>query len=213
MCIITPSDAFGFYTGGVISAATCIPCFKTALGLYASLPVSLENFEIKCIDNQSIIKWKIANGAKDITFEVEKSEDGAQWITIATQMGDEGITAYEWRDNSQITQLYRLKTTSLDGEIAYSTIRSAYCGKSNLINIYPNPTHQEAIVQVEGTNACLLTISLFDIAGRLIWENQLDIDQNIKNTIVPAWQYPAGTYILKVKLSTGATETRKIVFE
>jgi endoglucanase len=212
---ITPSDAFGFYTGGVISEATCIPCFKTALGLYpVPLPVSLDAFTVTCEQDKVLVKWSAFVAGKGIVFEIENSSNGGiDWSTVKTQQAQEGDNNYQIVDYSTTQKLYRVKTTDENGAVDYSPAQSIYCGKQGVVRIFPNPSHDQTTVQIEGDSALLTDIAMYDIAGRLIFSKAFEADQQVRFTMIPTSQYPAGTYMVRVTTDSGMVEVQQVVVD
>jgi endoglucanase len=200
---ISPTDAFGFYTGGVISQATCIPCFRTALGLYLALPLELEEFGLACHDNQTYVNW-VANAEGDAqTIEIERSSDGTTWKTIATQATQPGRAAYRHIDAAS-SGYYRLRMVAQDGQVGYSPVRRATCADRSGIRVYPNPMANFGRVEVAPQQASLTEVALLDLTGRVVWRQVVLPTDEVRTFSVPAYQLPAGSYVLAALCADGS---------
>jgi endoglucanase len=197
---ISPTDAFGFYSGGVISQPTVIPCFSTALGLYTSLSVELEVLTLKCDDLAPLLHWEANVLTEGTYFDIQRSNDGIQWKTIHSTNAQTGLAAYSHQDPAG-GRYYRIVTTSSDGEVAYSAVLTAQCEAENPVLLYPNPGRTFSTIQTAPDAAPLAEVQLLDAAGRVIWQQNFDDPQTIVS--IPAYQFPQGTYIVSVMQTDG----------
>ena len=80
-------------------------------------------------------------------------------------------------------------------------------GISNLnpttILIYPNPIHNELIIQ----GAANTSLKVYDLVGRIIYSNYITTNQQSINTN----QWERGTYFVELVLPDGSKEVRKVV--
>jgi hypothetical protein len=59
----------------------------------------------------------------------------------------------------------------------------------------------------------LTDIAMYDIAGRLIFSKVFDVDQQVRFTMIPTSQYPAGTYLVRVTTDSGMVEVQQVVVD
>ncbi len=94
----------------------------------------LLNFTATKIQNNTQLKWTIAENEKALQFEVEKSTENNNFSTLGIVPATErtGIEAYQLTEKGpmQKNEQYRLKLVNKDGSTAYSQI--IYL-KSNLV--------------------------------------------------------------------------------
>lgn len=211
---ISPSDAFGFFTGGVISSNTCVPCFKTALGLYATVPVSLLSFSAQCSDNAVVLDWKAFTNDNNARFEAERSTDNQNWVQIDQRPANKGTFEYSFRDPllPQGKIYYRLKTTDDNGQITYSPSRIVHCGNSGIIVVYPNPAQQQTTIAANGANNYLLRVAMYNAAGRLVQEKTFEEDTLNTSVTLETGRCAAGVYLLHIT-GNQATEVVELVVE
>ena len=209
---ISPSDAFGFFNGGIISQANAIDCFETALGLYSSpVPIELISFNAACDDKSIRIRWSAEVSGPGEAFELEQSNNSADWKLVEQIPAQEGIREYQAEVVSSGGNTYfRLKTITSDGKTAYSPVSAADCNEINIVRIYPNPVKKSNSVVIESA-AELLSVSLFNATGQLISERQYNSDQKILKTSISTADCSAGLYTLLIHTSSGLVEAKKLM--
>jgi hypothetical protein len=130
--------------------------------------------------------------------------------------------SYEFIDNTIPSTLrsdenvffYRLVKVDLDERFDFSEIRTlSFEGTSGIINIYPNPTAQNLIVDltsVEGNSK----IQLVDIQGRLIFEQKVTDEYNdIPVLNLRDMGLDNGTYLIRItEDSNRKVHTKKFLF-
>jgi len=120
------------------------------------LPVELAAFDATATNNAIALAWATESEVDFEGFEVQRSVDGSTFSTIAwlDARGSETQGAsYGYTDNdatSNKTYYYRLQMWDFDGTFEYSNVVSARIGgRDFVINVYPNPTYQEAVLEFE----------------------------------------------------------------
>ena len=77
-------------------------------------------------------------------FDIEKSKDGFNFITIGTVTAKNsgGLHSYVFNDNGAVDkeQFYRLKIKGDNGQIEYSNIQHLQNNRATEILVFPNPT-------------------------------------------------------------------------
>lgn len=200
---ISPSDAFGFYDNGIIDQAHCIPCFETALNLYAALPVSVSQVVLDCDEKQPVLSWIAEITEEACQFEIQKSVDGQHWRTINTLEGRPEEKNYRWADPSGGEGFYRLKVVLPDGTEQISPIRKNICRPEMPLVIAPNPANYFAILQSGDARMAIEYLSMSDLSGRVLWERHFGESEWVEQYTLPAWQFPAGTYLIQVRSAEG----------
>jgi endoglucanase len=209
---ISPADAFGFYNGGIISSATCIPCFKNALGLYSVLPVSVVEFGVDCAQEGGVnLAWKAVSTDYLSTFHLERSTDGIRWETIDAADAQQGAHQYTYRDASIGAYLYRLAMVDGDGKLTYSPIRKVVCSEKGIVVVFPNPASDVATVAISEKAGHLEAVALYDIAGRLVWQKSFNAQDDANSVLVPTSEFPAGIYLMQVRTNIGSETTELVI--
>ena len=200
---ITPSDAFGFFTGGIIDQAHVIPCFSTALNLYQPLPIALEQFSVLCLDGKPQLHWSANVVGQGYWFAIERSDDGKSWEHVSDIPAKEAVSIYSFID-AQLGAFYRLNMVSPDGGHSYSPIQAANCAKLGVqVQIYPNPASGMVTIHSLRPEAYIVGIKLFDLAGRELALKGLDAADHQKQVHFSVAGLPSGIYILRGQLADG----------
>jgi hypothetical protein len=102
-------------------------------------------------------------------FEIERTEDGSNWHTIAVLEASSTELAYQHIDKTPFygVSYYRLKQVGLAQEIAYSNMVAINIALSEAqVKVYPNPATK--FVQVEMPNKKAYTIKLTNALGQVL---------------------------------------------
>ncbi|WP_353719877.1 T9SS type A sorting domain-containing protein [Dyadobacter sp. 676] len=108
-------------------------------------PVRLVDFKAQLLENDALLSWQTVEEVNFSHFELQRSEDGRNYHTIATVKPSAGSLPgrYSFTD-TQLDEVlapnvyYRLKMTDTDGTFAYSTIRELATPDATAV-LYPNP--------------------------------------------------------------------------
>ncbi|WP_342084062.1 T9SS type A sorting domain-containing protein [Dyadobacter sp. OTU695] len=174
-----------------------------------ALPVSLIGFQVKRVENTTVLYWQTSEEKNSDHFEIQQSEDLRKWNALG--MVNAANTSshqkdYSFQDLAQRfgTQYYRLKMVDVDGSYAYSKIQSIQLGSSWLISAYPNPVVDKLLI---GSKEALASIKVTDLAGRTF----LNLLKPTPGEEFSMKNYPAGTYLVKVETEDGKVQILKII--
>jgi hypothetical protein len=192
-----------------------LPSLTTA----AVLPVSLLDFTLKKDGKKVRLDWSTASEQNNDRFEIEKSNDGRAWSTIATIKANgtsNEIHHYNAYDEAPFNGVnyYRLKQFDLDGHSKVSAIKSLkFVTQLNLVTISPNPSRGVINFKLENISATNVSVSLTNTNGKLIYReimNTVDAGKAYKLNLL---QQPApGMYILNLQ-AEGLKESIKVVIQ
>ena len=176
----------------------------------AALPVKLVSFRAaKTNDCGTQLNWQTATEINFNHFEIEKSEDGKNFITAGTvdSKHNESGSSYQFTDKESETQkmYYRLVMVDNDGQVEYSDILSVNSCISNKVNIYPNP----ATDRVNVTD-----LEIGDIIQLINLNGQVMITKKVmqKNELLNMDQLPAGLYTIAItNAESSERKTAKVV--
>lgn len=162
------------------------------------LPLELLSFVTNCKANAVELKWTMAEEGNSGVFEVQRSNDGVQWQTIATMQA--GIdNNYTYTDALPGRAMYRLKMVA-DNNITYSPVRTPGCAltSANAI-VYPNPATSYVQVQLSNIPDKEVELTLYDNSGRLLQLQNSHITGSFETVTLPLAGLPAGTYRLFIQ--------------
>jgi hypothetical protein len=228
----SPSDVATIVPDGVLGGSqpnispNGIPNLMTISGAGASLPITVSQFTAEKINERSArLFWETTSEVNSDYFIIQRSTDTENWESLGRvdAIGTPTSTqSYEFIDNTIPTTLrsedniffYRLAMVDLDEQYELSAIRTlSFEGTSGIINIYPNPTAQNLIVDltsVEGNSK----IQLIDIQGRLIFEQKVTDEYNdIPVLNLRDMGLDNGTYLIRItEDSNRKVHTKKFLF-
>jgi len=166
------------------------------------LPTQLMNFHGSCSGNGQSIYWTTSEEENIKSFELLQSGDG-QLFKSLTEINPRGSNSnYSYVNNSELPgdNYYQLKKTDLDGYVSYSSILNVSCSEvGNKITAGPNPFNQFVNVSIESTSASPVTITLFDLMGKM--QTHLDVQLLKGNNTFQLdrmEKLPADTYFLHI---------------
>lgn len=180
----------------------------------AVLPVSLVEFSAKGQKKQMELSWTTATEMNNKGFEIQKSEDGKSFETIAFQEG-KGTTQtpqfYTFSDKDVETNTvyyYRLKQLDLDGTITFSKIEVSILKDENVvINISPQPVQSQATISLIGTRELQAKLIVYNAIGQKVWEQAIEVVARQQDIILETATWQSGMYHVVIE----SKENRKMI--
>ncbi|WP_336514350.1 T9SS type A sorting domain-containing protein [Pollutibacter soli] len=170
------------------------------------LPVTYLSFTGQVANNVVNLKWQTATESNSSHFDVQRSADGSNFVTIGTvsAAGNSQITQnYGFTDAAPLksaVSYYRLKQVDLDTKFEYSkTILVKSSGSNNRFVISPNPVVSNLVINLVSDVKETVSIRLIDQSGRIV----KSINQNLTNganqvRLNDLSTLPSGVYVLQI---------------
>jgi Secretion system C-terminal sorting domain len=122
------------------------------------------------------VNWQTTGEKNTSKFEVERSVDGTNYETIATQNSTAvygGNASYLFSDNNNrlpaaAVLYYRVKAISADGSVQYSSVSTVRLSNKAGISTWPNPFVAELKVVYTAKVQSAVTIKLVNTNGMLV---------------------------------------------
>ena len=171
------------------------------------LDLPLENFIVEEKNCHRQFQAYFSTTAKGV-LELEKSLDGQNFTTIATQKMTKQ-TRYFFSDDEKNTAYYRLKMIENDSRFTYSKTLTSKTDFDceNEIKIFPNPIHSGEKLQIEGLqNIDIEQLTIIDALGKTIFSTKNPSTDFTLPTL------PKGLFSLQIKTSKGFF-VKKIIVE
>jgi len=176
----------------------------------APLSVKLLSFNATLNSNKtkSVLDWLTESELNNDHFEVERSDDGVNFKTIATVAGN-GTTAnthnYSYTDNltpGAAIIYYRLKVVDVNNKFSYSKtvlVRLNGAFGSAAINVYPNPFVSDVKVFIKSTKTVPAVIKIVAANGTEVNVKKVTVESG-SNIIILSdiATLPKGVYMIEV---------------
>lgn len=186
-----------------------------------TLPVELISFAGAYSNQKTNLNWVTENLQDFDRFEVERSTDGTNYITVATKapVQTAARTTYLHTDDLSAVNgtvfYYRLKMIDLNGQFKYSNVILVR-KESNIkgIRINPNPvvTNGTTTVRFEATAKGTVELRIVDMAGRQVLKQQNNVAEGINSVPVNnLGRLQPGTYILQMNDGTSIQSAKFVI--
>jgi hypothetical protein len=154
-----------------------------------------------------LLTWKTAQEQNTSHFDIEKSEDGIHWTVISTMpaAGNSNIEkSYSIIDNNTVqNNYYRIGVFDVDGKSQFTSIVQATCNPTNTFNLWPNPVHDKAIINITADNASPIMIKIFDSKGSLVKMQRAMVLQGSNQFNVDMKPLASGVYSITIDWNNG----------
>lgn len=176
------------------------------------LPVRLQSFSVKKINNTAHLEWTTASEQNNSGFEVQRSADGESWNTLGfvqskAANGNSSIELdYEYVDPSPVEgdNLYRLKQTDRDGRFVYSNVNRLSFEGQGLV-LHPNPVSSELFIRgLKNVNS----LQVFNLQGQVVKSLTVTTSSTMR---IDVSSLPAGVYTIRANLVNGESASYKFV--
>ena len=177
------------------------------------LPVELLSFSGKNQNNTNILTWATTNEVNNAYFEIERSNNAIDFVKIGVVNANtinESIKNYNFTDVSfsETANYYRLKQIDNNGKTDYSKVIAIKSGKNTdiSVDIYPNPSKNTFIIDVNGDISAKYSVVVYDMQGRSVVNTEFSGNK----CVISLDNYVSGVYFVKIN-SENCIITRKIV--
>jgi hypothetical protein len=177
------------------------------------LPVKFVGFTVTSQNSNTLIQWSTSEEVNANMYEVERSEDGSSWSTIAyiSAMGNSSaLNNYSYTDKNISSKVvyYRIKEVDIDGKASFTVIKSI---KTNIA--YTNTEVKIASIQ----NKVLLQFPQ-EIKGNLVvrfvsMNGQLLDQQTINNPVgqIVLNSKVTGNYVISVTNGQDVNTAKQVI--
>lgn len=166
------------------------------------LPLSWISFNAKAGIGKVVLNWLTAHEINNDHFDIERSSDGEHFKKVGAVEASRASSAennYAFTDEDPLNGIsfYRLKQVDIDGHSSYSIVISVKLNKDLSVKIIQNPVHANLILQVNGTMAQALPLSIMDVSGKRI--KMFSAQEGLQQINVN--EYSAGMYYLNYQVN------------
>ncbi|MFT4018446.1 MAG: T9SS type A sorting domain-containing protein [Agriterribacter sp.] len=198
---------------GVIPAGVTITAL--AIGsVSAILPVTFGDFTAKPVKCTALLQWKTYTEQNNSHFNVERSQDGIHFSTIAQVSGAGNSTttkSYEYTDEAPLSgkSYYRITQVDFDGQYSSTPIRliEMNCEGASL-RVYPNPASNQITVKA---GKAITQVNVLSASGQAVMQYRPSLSQNGGLFNMNIQQLQSGIYILQIINKDGTTDIIKLM--
>ncbi|MFM2337655.1 MAG: hypothetical protein RL115_848 [Bacteroidota bacterium] len=196
--VLNSSRATGYYDNGEVED------YRVIVDNYP-LAINLVKFEATKEGSQlAKIVWTANEDATITHYQIEKSSDATNWVSLASQTSDDiaGTSDYFVYDNNPVTGInyYRLAYKEADGVKKYSAIKSVlFSPLNNQVTLIPNPAKDRFTINLYNNANATVLIKIYSANGKVLL-TQKGIAHNGQNaygiTIPEHWA--EGLYMVQI---------------
>jgi hypothetical protein len=194
---ITADFAANATNGDIQVVASNGACSSAPAPVTLLLPIIVTNFNATKVNSSAVLKWSSKSEINAKEYQVQRSIDGINFITIGTMAANGYASDYKFVDEKPFAgvNFYRLKQIDNDGKFALSAVKAVKFdidGKI-VVNIYPNPATD--VLNVRLTNGEAKQIRILNVTGKVVYTATTITNGMIQ---VPIRNLNAGTYFVEV---------------
>jgi hypothetical protein len=189
--------------------------FIINLGAGVALPLVLLDFSGKQAPAGNLLQWKTAQEINTREFEIEWSDNGQRFSTIALRpaAGNSNATlqySYLHAGNIDGDNYYRLKMVDMDGRSSYSpVIRISNKPASPGFTVFPNPVADVAQLSIQALKKETIRFTIYSVDGKQVSSATFNLDKGNNRFDWNLNFIPAGKYFMKSE--SGAFKTIQFI--
>jgi hypothetical protein len=175
-----------------------------------ALPVELNSFTGKVVQNNIILDWSTATETNNHGFEIQRSLSSGGFQTIAFINGHGTSTEkhyYSFTDKNPEAgkNIYRLKQLDYNGQFEYSkgiVIEAGGPARFDLFQNYPNPFNPSTTITFALAADSRVTMKIYNIIGQellILFKGELSAGKH--SVKFNASGYPSGIYFCRLEAS------------
>ncbi|MGB8195280.1 MAG: T9SS type A sorting domain-containing protein [Chitinophagaceae bacterium] len=165
------------------------------------LPFTFKDFTVAVVNGGNQLKWTITSEGEVDRYEVEYSNDAANFrkVNTVTAIRGGGDNSYNYLHpiTNDMDGFYRIKIINTDGTYEYSIVQTVKAKKLiTKLTATPNPTTGMFKLKIPSDNKGPLNMQVYDAAGKLIVIKRLELRPGAQEVPVNISHLAAGTYQL-----------------
>ncbi len=174
------------------------------------LPVSLVSFNASLTSEQTVkIDWITESEVDCDYFDVERSQDGINWMIIHHQKGSGSSSSqisYKAFDTNPLSGIsyYRLKQVDFNGKTNYYQAVSIDLSNvlDGILGLAPNPTKSVINLSYNSVTEGVVRVDLLNYSGQIVYSKQLFSSKGMNNALLDLESLDNGMYLVKVTIET-----------
>ncbi|MFC4261356.1 T9SS type A sorting domain-containing protein [Ferruginibacter yonginensis] len=175
-----------------------------------TLAVTLLDFKAALVNNFGYLTWSTENELNNDYFDVERSDDGVNFVKLGTVAGNGTTTTtqlYSYNDKKAMNAsivYYRLKIVDLSGRATYSKIIALRVkgALNNSLSVFPNPFEDNIKISYNSAIVTVAQCRILSFDGKEVLNRKVTLQRG-ENIVVlnDLNNLASGSYMLE--LNTG----------
>lgn len=197
-----------------ISIMVCGTALAQSDSLY--FPVRLESFDVGVSNDIALLQWKTICYLQYANFQIQKSTDGKDFITIDSFIADKFRCQqpFDFKDSTGIHQgdvFYRINVGNIDGKFYHSAIRHIYLKEKgfDLLEVYPTMVSISLNFSISDDANETFSVVVINQNGSIILKKKLQAFRGITKYNLSMDNLSTGYYWLQVFNEKGNMKTAK----
>jgi hypothetical protein len=197
--------------------ASCSSQFISLASGVGILPITWNYFTASLINDIPVLDWSAEHDPGTV-YEVQRSYDNTNFVTIATIAAEANKTIYQYQDkkasNNKTVIYYRIKGVEPTGDQKFTQVKIIKNINSKTLSILvsPNPFTSQFTINYQTTTKEQLAIKIYNGIGQLNASKTINVTNgNNQVTIAEAAQFSRGIYVIEISNGTSIISTQKIV--
>jgi hypothetical protein len=213
-----------FNSGGSLSLLTTngirmyMNAFLTPSMFMCPLPLSIIRFSGTLNQGIPLLKWTVAENETGDHFELQKSNDGTRFSTVAaiSVTDKEGLESYAYNDQKIFgsNTYYRLKMVNKTFTIAYSKIivlKDVKAKNGGKLSILDNPVGSSLTFNYNASQTGIKTVDLYSTSGVKVYSAKVTVQTGVNSiSLTLGNRVTKGIYIMEFSDNTEIS-TAKII--
>jgi hypothetical protein len=199
------------------NAAGCVDNMKMST-MASTLPVKLSSFSGKVENSKAQISWTVTENETGNLFELQSSQDGKSFQTIAVVFTTEkaGAENYSYKDPKELTgtNYYRLKIINKDNTVSYSRIIRLSADKNTVANpiaLMENPIGSSLQFSYTSRSNQTGTANVYNVTGVKLFTAQLQFQKGVNSfQLYINSKLNTGSYLLEIATNSERATTKFI---
>ncbi len=217
---IRPNVIYSVFAAPDTTAAGSVNCssqYVSSGSSIAILPITWNYFYASLVNEIPVLDWSAEHDPGTL-YEVQRSYDNSNFISIATVVAEMNKTIYQYQDkqadNSKQVIYYRIKGIEPTGEQKFTQVKIIKSNtlKNSSLQVSPNPFTSQFTINYQARTKEQLVIKIYNSVG------QMNVSKTITATagsnqvsINEAAQFARGIYVVEISDGSQVVSTQKIV--
>lgn len=170
------------------------------------LSVEINSFQALELDGQVVLEWSTLSEVNNDYFMIMRSSDGVEYEIIGEVAGvgnSSALENYRFIDKAPLLgqSYYQLVQVDFDGQKCKSSAVSIVYRPEVLIKVFPNPTKENAYLELYISYDVVVSIEIYNLKGQLVSNQTEELSKGDNRIVLRTADLIKGEYLIKVNLS------------